>query len=228
MSIFLTVTASCAKCGAETEVDLAASVNADRRPDLREEILDGRFQATKCRECAELLRLPAHLTYIDIRRQQWILVQSTDEIEQWRTHETDARAIFEQNFGAGVPKFLREMSEGITPRLVFGWPALREKLVAADLALDDAILEMLKISIMRDVRGAPIADEAELRLISGEADRLRFCWLDSRTEQFLVNLEVPRGAYDDIVREAEGWASLRADFTGKLFVDVKRLLVGAD
>ncbi len=228
MSIFLTVTASCAKCGAETEVDLAASLNADRRPDLREEILKGTFQATKCRECAELLRLPAHLTYIDIGRQQWILVQSTDELEQWRTHEADARAIFEQNFGAGVPKFLREMGEGIRPRLVFGWPALREKLVAADLALDDATLEMLKISIMREVRAAPIADETEFRLVGGEADRLNFCWLNSKTEQFLSELEVPRGAYDDIVKESEGWASLRADFEGKLFVDVKRLLAGAD
>ncbi len=228
MSIFLTVTASCAKCGSETDVDLAASVNADRRPDLRAEILEGRFQATKCRECAELLRLPAHLTYIDIGRQQWILVQSTGEIGQWRTHEAEARAIFEQSFGAGMPKFLREMGEGITPRLVFGWAALREKLVAADLALDDATLEMLKISIMRDVRGAPIADETELRLIGGEADRLSFAWLNSRTEQFLAKLEVPRGAYDDIVREAEGWAALRADFAGELFVDLKRLLVGAD
>jgi hypothetical protein len=155
-------------------------------------------------------------------------VQSTGELEQWRTHEAGARTIFEQNFGAGAPEFLREMGEGIAPRLVFGWPALREKLVAADLALNDAILEMLKIAIMREVRGAPIVDETELRLIGGEADRLSFCWLNSTTEQFLSELEVPRGAYDDIVRESEGWAPLRADFEGKLFVDLKRLLVAAD
>lgn len=216
------------KCRAEIEVDLAASVNADRRPDLRDAILDGSFQAQDCPECGGLLRLPAHLTYIDIGRRQWILVQSADALERWRAEEVEAQGIFEQNFGAGAPEFSREIGEGLIPRLVFGWPALREKLVVAELALDDATLEMLKIQVMRNVPEAPIADETEFRLTGGGAGMLDFSWLDSGTEALLSSLAVPRTAYDDIAEEAEDWASLRANFAGKLFVDLKRLVAGSD
>ena len=36
------------------------------------------------------------------------------------------------------------MGEGFQPRLVFGWPALREKLLCASLSLNDVDLELLK------------------------------------------------------------------------------------
>jgi hypothetical protein len=226
MSIFLEVTATCPKCGAETEVDLAASVNADRRPDLRQEILDGSFQAMDCPECGGVLRLPAHLTYIDVGRNQWILVQSADALERWVAEEAEAHGIFEQNFGAAAPEFSREIGADLQPRLVFGWPALREKLIAADLALDDTTLEMLKIQLMRNVPDAPLADETELRLTGGDAGKLDFTWFHRNTEASLSDIAVPRAAYDDLTEQMEDWAPLRANFTGKLFVDLKRLLAG--
>lgn len=37
--------ATCPACGAELEAETVASVNADRRPDLRDAILDGIFSA---------------------------------------------------------------------------------------------------------------------------------------------------------------------------------------
>jgi hydrogenase maturation factor len=226
MSIFLEATATCGTCGNQAQVDLAASVNAARRPDLRTAILDGSFQAEVCAQCGGQMRLPAHLTYLDVKRGQWILVQTAEALENWQEEETEARKIFEQNFGAAAPKPSREIGADLVPRLVFGWPALREKLICSDLAVDDTTLELLKMSVMRNVAGAPIADQTELRLVGGEGDTLNFAWITTASEAPLFGLAVPREVYDDIASEPEVWAALRADFAGRMFVDLKRLVAG--
>jgi hypothetical protein len=226
MSIFLYATATCGKCGNKVPTNLAASVNAVRRPDLRAKILDGSFQEETCGQCGGQMRLPAHLTYLDMQRRQWILVQAAEALENWQEEETEAHSIFERNFGAEAPPPSREIGADLVPRLVFGWPALREKLICSDLSVDDTTLELLKMSVMRNVAGPPIADQTELRLVGGEGDTLKFSWITTATEEPLAGLAVPREVYDDIASEPEDWEELRADFAGRMFVDLKRLIAG--
>jgi hypothetical protein len=226
MSIFLHATATCGKCGNKVAANLAASVNAVRRPDLRAKILDGSFQAEICAKCGGPMRLPAHLTYLDIKRGNWILVQATEALENWPAEETEAHNIFEQNFGADAPPASREIGADLVPRLVFGWPALREKLICSDLSVDDTTLELLKMSVMRNVAAPPIADQTELRLVGGEGDTLKFSWITSATEEPIVGLAVPREVYDDIAGDPDDWEEVRANFTGQMFVDLKRLIAG--
>jgi hypothetical protein len=226
MSVFHQATVACGKCGTANDVDLAASVNADRRPDLRSAILDGSFQALKCEKCGTALRLPAHLTYLDTGRGQWIVVDSFAALPNWKHAEAEAQDAYDVTFGLDAPDASREIGEGLTPRLVFGWPALREKLIAGDLGLDDITLELLKMSVMATVSGPPVADETELRLVGGDKATLRFAWFVSASEQQIATLKVPRGTYDDIVDDADDWDAMRADLAGHLFVDAKRLLSG--
>ena len=148
MSMFDTATATCPKCGTEAELEVVLSVNADRRPDLRAEILDGSFQAVPCAKCGTRVRLEPEFVYFDLGRRQWIVVHPADAVDGWAEAEQHARAIFEESFGTGAPAQVRELTEGVAPRVVFGWPALQEKLLCADLALDDTALELLKLAIL--------------------------------------------------------------------------------
>lgn len=226
MSVFHPASLTCGKCGTANGVDLATSVNADRRPDLRDAILDGSFQSLKCESCGSALRLPAHLSYVDIGRGQWILVDSFTALPNWKASEADAQAAFDLAFGADAPDAARDIGKDLRPRLVFGWPALREKLVAADLDLDDTTLELLKMSMIATVPSPPVADETELRLTGGDDATLHFAWFVSATEQDIASLDVPRDAYDDIVDEADDWEDTRSTLEGHLFIDVKRLISG--
>ena len=45
MSLFNPAAAQCPNCGTAQDVQLVGSINADRRPDLRQQILDRTFQA---------------------------------------------------------------------------------------------------------------------------------------------------------------------------------------
>jgi hypothetical protein len=228
MSIFHPATIICAKCGTEAAVERSASVNADLRPDLRAAILDGSFQAVDCPKCETRLRLPPHLTYLELGRDTWIAAEPASQIEDWNHIENDVWAVYDRSFGAGAPALVREMTERVRPRLVFGWPALREKLIAADLGLDDINLELLKMAIMRNVSGSPLSDETELRLIGAEADALRFAWVHQVSEASLAQLDVPREIYDGIAADTDGWAAARAKLEGVFLVDLRRFIAGPE
>lgn len=222
MSVFNTTTATCTTCGHTLTISWAASVNADRRPDLRAEVLDGRFQAQACESCGTEIRLPPHLTYIDMGRGNWVLVQAATDIGAWKTHEAEAQALFDEAFGPGAPASSRDIAAGVRPRLCFGWPPLREKLIATELGLDDVTLELLKLAIMRGVPGAPVGVET-LRLAGGDATTLQFEVTDDDSEAVSAGMEVPRALYDGIAADTAAWAALREKFEGKALVDVVRL-----
>lgn len=224
MSIFHVVQAVCSHCGTHNEAERTASVNADRRPDLRQEILDGTFQRETCTKCSTVLRLRPHLVYLDIGREQWVMVEPADSIEHWQQIEADAHKTWDRAFGSGATPQGREMGQTMQVRLVFGWTALREKLLCRELGLDDVIIEMLKLDLLRDMGDAPIADQTELRLRGGNAETLQFDWLELASERAIEGVEVPRADYDEIVADPDEWAELRARFDGALLVDWRRLM----
>lgn len=225
MSLFLPVKASCGACGAEAEASLAASVNADRRPDLRQAILDGTFQSMACPKCGTQMRLPAHLTYIDMGRHQWILLEDAARIEQWREVEAEANALYDQAFGRDAPPMQRALGEGTPPRLVFGWPAMREKLLAEEAGLDDVVLELLKISVLRNVSSPPLGDATELRLVDTDGPHMTLRWLEAETEQGIAELPLDREVYDDIAENPAPWAELKGELQAGPFVDMRRIFL---
>ena len=86
-------------------------------------------------------------------------------------------------------------------------------------------LELLKMSIVRNVPGSPIADESELRLVGGDAETLSLQWLVAETETPLAGLSVPRDAYAAIADDPEPWRAAREAFDHVFLVDMRRLLI---
>jgi hypothetical protein len=226
MSLFSQVECVCPACGALDPTALVASVNADRRPDLREAILDGSFQTRQCAVCDAAWRLPPAFTYMHLAADQWILAEPPEVLTQWREAEARTLEVFATGYGARAPSAARAIGATLRARLVFGWPALREKLLAVALGLEDISLELLKMAVLRNVQKPPFADGHELRLDGGDATTLRLAWMDSTTEARLATLAVPRDSYDDVAGDI-AWDELRAELTAGPFVDMNRLLVPA-
>ena len=66
MSLFREIKVHCPSCHEAVILDAVHSVNADRRPDLRDEILAGDFQRCQCNACQQPFRLDPSLTYLDV------------------------------------------------------------------------------------------------------------------------------------------------------------------
>src|SRR5271157_6039305 len=100
MSLFFTATATCPTCRAEATLAYPASINVDRRPDLRAAILNQSLYTLPCPKCDETLTFEPHITYLDMRRRQWILAEAVSEIGNWPAAEASALGVYDLAFGA--------------------------------------------------------------------------------------------------------------------------------
>jgi ribosomal protein S27E len=214
MSLFRTEKIKCPACGNATEQGVVYSVNADRRPDLRDAILDGSFQRIACEKCGETFRLEPRVTYLDVGNKQWILVESAFSLKKWPALEKQARSSFEQTYGSKAPEAARSIGSALKTRVTFGWAALKEKLVAARHGLEDATLELAKLAIIRGGGGTvPLADDVELRLIDVVENSLVLAWVKPATGEVIDALRVDRALLDDIEAQAADWQTLRDELT---------------
>jgi len=227
MSRLFSQTFACTGCGVSLEMGIVASINADRRPDLRDAVLDDSYQRGRCEACGKDFRVEPDLTYLDAGRRQWILVRPAQHLDEWAATESLAQVAFDRAHGDEAPPDARE--PGLAPRLAFGWAAFREKLLCAEHGLDDVTLELLKLAVMRAADDMPLADDVELRLTGASADRLDLSWGLSGGDLSIETLDVPRALYDEIARDGSGaWAALRLELAAGAFVDVNRVLVPED
>jgi hypothetical protein len=225
MSVFDTQTIHCPSCGTAMRADLFYSVNADRRQDLRAGVIDGSFQRLTCTNCQAAFRIDPAFNYLDLGRGQWIAVHPFARLGDWESTEAEDRASFDKAYGPAASAGAREIGAGLTVRIVFGWPAFREKLVAAEAGLDDRELELLKLAILRSRDGAPLSATVELRFVERAPNGLVLAWVDATTEVAAETLLVPQLAYDDIAGNVDDWGALRAELGQGLFVDMQRFMI---
>jgi hypothetical protein len=226
MSLFRTIDLACPACAASVAFEGVHSVNADRRPDLRAAILKNDFQRVVCPVCAAPFRLDPNFNYIDIKRGQWIAAAPVVELGRWQAREEASRQLFASAYGSGASELAQEIGRTLHPRLTFGWPALREKLLAHEHGLDDIAIEACKAVAMRSRADLPFGADADLRLVAVTDDRLVMGWVRSADNASGESLVVPRSLHDEIAADAgDEWRAFRDNFTGALFIDLNRLLV---
>ena len=224
MSMFQTISVPCPNCGTENSFDAFSSVNADRRPDLRDGILSGDFQRATCSSCSEEFRLEPDLNYLDVERGSWIRALPLDAKAHWDQAEAEAKAAFDEAYGSGAPAAAREIGDTLTARATFGWPGFREKLVLQDLDWNDVSLEQVKIAILRNREGNPLAPSIELRLLAASSDEMQFAWLDAQTGEIVDMFIAQRALYDEIDGDPD-WAAIGDNISAGLFTDMQRLFL---
>ena len=65
MSLFVPMTVKCPSCDHPITMEAVGSVNADRRPDYRDDILENTFQDIACEKCGETFRMEPEFIYLD-------------------------------------------------------------------------------------------------------------------------------------------------------------------
>ena len=227
MSIFRTYELNCPACNTPVRFDLVMSVSADRRPDLREAILDGSFQRKVCPACATAFRPEPEFTYIDFARGQYIFVYPVDKRPAWQEWEAKAAAIFDSTLGKNATKEAVVLGKKVDPRVVFGWPALIEKILARQAGIDDRTLEVAKILVMQNSDESPVPGQLELRLVGDEDGDLIFAWVHALDRTVGDAMRVPRSLIAEIETQPTAWKGVRDDVSEGLVVDFQRAMLTA-
>lgn len=226
MSLFKTISLTCPKCGSTFETEAVESVNADRRPDLRDDILAGTFQVFACPSCAAPVRLEPQFNYLEVGSGLWIAAYPGRRMPDYLEVEDSVTAVFDLSYGAGAMPLARQIGEALAMRLTFGWPAIREKLAIAGAGLSDSDVELLKLELLRRLPEAPLAPGVELRLVGAGGTMLDFVWIETETEEIVQEIAVNRALLDEIAGNAEGWAPIRAQLENGPFLDMQKLYMG--
>lgn len=226
MSIFRPATQKCPNCEAENTFDYFHSVNADRRPDLRDEILSGEFMRVTCTECETRFRFDPDLNYLDSGNKAWVMARPMNMLINWDVEEAAASASFQEAYGSGAPAAAREIGDELIPRVTFGWAGFREKIEISLNGLDDVVVEQMKLTIIQTKPDNPIRPGVELRLVGVYEDIMTFAWITADTNESLQIFEARRELYDAIATdESDDWGELRADLSAGFFVDTQRLFI---
>ena len=227
MSLFYPATLPCPACEETVQFQACGSLNADRRPDLREQILSGQFQRGTCGKCSKAFRLDPEMVYLDVGRNQWIAAYPASRVGDWEQLEADSREAFAKSYGEKSTPDAQEIGRDLRPRLVFGWAALREKILLPENKLDDVNFELLKMALLRGMDDPPLAGDAELRLVTVDPDEneLEMAFIVAQGEQLIETLRIPSELYDEIAADQEDWNELRAEVSAGYFVDIRRLIV---
>lgn len=223
MSLFDLTALRCPVCETVTDFQAVGSVNADRRPDLREAILEESFQVVTCPSCAEVMRLEPMMNYLDVELGLWLASYPARRIGDHAALRGEVQALFDQSYGVQASDAAQGVGAGLQPRLVFGWPATREKLLLRQQGLDDGTLEMLKLDLLRRLPEAPLYPGVEMRVVQVHADSLAVVWIDAASEEVLDRFSASRALVEEIEGNAEGWAEMRGRLTDNPFVDMQKL-----
>jgi hypothetical protein len=227
MSIFRNVNADCPGCNTPVPFELVFSVAADRRPDLRDAILDGSFQRQACPSCGTTFRAEPEFIYMDIRRGQYIGVWPASKRPQWRDCAERTRDVFDSTLGAGATREAREIGNGLQARVVFGWAALVEKLLCQEAGINDGTLEVAKALVMRNADTIRVPGAQEFRLARFEGDDPVLAWVRGANGSASDASRVPRKLIAEIEAAPEQFQALRDEASEGLVVDLQREMLAA-
>lgn len=220
MSIFASRTRACRVCGTDNEHSVAVSLNGDRMPELREQILDGTFQRFACVDCRAIMRIEDAMVYLDFERKEWMTCFPRARESQWHRLELEPMEDWKEAMITHAAPIAREMSAGFKIRAVFGMNALREKLLCFQHTIEDGLLEVLKLDLIRGVSDISFDPHHRLRLYAVEEDTLWFGITGTdRT------LSAPRELLTEYALEPLEWLSLTERLRRGPYVDLGRIML---
>ena len=227
MSVFRYETVECPACGTPVQFELVLSVNADRRPDLRDHIIAGSFQRRPCPSCGTEFRVDPEFTYMDLGHGQYIGVWPVAKRGDWKACGARTAETFEAALGKGASPEARKLGAKLEPRAVFGFPALVEKIIAKAADIDDRTLELAKVMVLRHGGETPVPGRRELRLVEAGTEHVVLAWVRPADGEVEKAIRVPRTLIADIDAEPEPWKAMRESVGEGIVVDFQREMLAA-
>jgi hypothetical protein len=215
----------CPQCGSEVSFSLLSSIDAGRDPDLRRAILDRSLQQKPCRACGTAVRPPPAFMYFDRRCNLWVAAYAWEKRAEWGHWEQQTQENFETVYRSGS-SIGRQMQEApVNGRVTFGWEALREKIVAADLGIDDVSLEICKRHWTEAEIDRPDTQNTECRLLGVTSKNVVLGQIAAESEQIISQRKIERALFEEQLAAGGRDRALRKRLTRGMFVDVARLRV---
>jgi hypothetical protein len=153
VSTFRAYQATCPACQHQWKVDIARGLHITRLPEIREQLTTGKFQVFTCPSCSSPTVFEDTVIYTDFERHEYIACESAASAS-WQAAIARHQTVFRDCFEHGPP-IAQDMGKAFKRRLVYGFRALREKIVLWDAGLDDRVVEAVKGDLLAEEGESP-------------------------------------------------------------------------
>lgn len=124
---------SCPKCGKMHILPKYSMINVTEKPEYKEKLLKNQLFLFECEECGLKAPLTYDCIYID-RKKKLVIAMSLEEPAEWKS-------------------MIEELSKqnGYQKRIVDNINDMKEKILIADNLMDDRIVEMSKVMLLKQL-----------------------------------------------------------------------------
>ena len=133
MSMVYSETVKCPQCGCEKQIAVWRSLNSDREPQAKAQLMNGTLFGYKCDGCGWETNLFYPILYHDMQNNAMVYCVPEQEAEE-------AKKTF-----AAAEDMVEDKIPGYRNRVVTDHNALREKAIIFDAGMDDRVIELVKI-----------------------------------------------------------------------------------
>lgn len=134
---------ACPTCAASVRVKVALGAHVGRAPQVRDQVLARTFHRFVC-PAGHTITVHSTFEYMDIERRQLLLVGGVDDRARWPAYEARVDTTVDRVLHLGSP-LTEPLVRELRSRVVFGLEELREKIVIWDAAIDDGLVECIKV-----------------------------------------------------------------------------------
>jgi hypothetical protein len=194
MSNWTNEVVACGRCRASITARRATTINMQRHPASRDQILDGSFHQVTCGSCGHVAQLDARMLLSDFPRGQFVDVRPVAEVASWADHASATTAVFAD--GLVQARAVGVVGE-TRVRLVYGLAGLADKLRAWDHDLDDRVIELAKLALVLEVGGG--STPAAIHLVSASAPLV---FEMTNATGAIERHAMPRSRYEELVASA--------------------------
>lgn len=220
---------ACPHCGAVQEAKVFVSVNGARIKDAADRIIEGRWSEMSCLKCGRRYLHDAPLLFTDLPGGLWIVQYDGSDRGRFSVLEEEADAIFEREFMERPPAAIREQARTVQRRICFGRGQLAEKLLLRRHALDDRMVECLKLVLMREYASDLFASgPAEFYVRQVEPGCLSMVAVSIDEPRPVFDLRVERPTLDEIAQDSERFRMAFPDLFAKLYVSASRYVTESE
>ncbi len=180
---FHQVLAQCPVCFNEETLTIWDMIDASTDPDLREKLLRKTLQSLDCRNCGHATLIASPLTYLD--PDHGLIIECRPDLSP-----AELKSRLDQL--RQEPELVEGLAGDSCLRLVASMNDLIEKIHAREQKLDDRVLEIVKLAVLR--HGTAETAIEELRFVRAIADELHFVL---RNNDGWFQYALPGQAYDN-------------------------------
>lgn len=206
-------------CGHAYGARVARHLHVSRRPEVRQAIVEGSFHRFACPRCQRINVVEEVLPYTDFPRRHWFTLFPGAYLGRREAALALCRETFDKTMREHAPGLVRGWADEFVQRAVFGWAALRDKIVVLDAGLDDRLVEILKL---RMFQSGSLVFEPGVYLCCTRVDKASLVFeYGAADSQTTTAIEVPGSEYARLVMDFDRLQPFCRRYFGDLFVDFR-------